>query len=175
MTLLESENILDIVSEALLAESISSFHPLSSLKGFSLYEIDTALKLRCAHEYLYLSLKGNYSDEFESIKNKFGGIPFSIESLFVEDSKLQKLQQLEPNSREYRSYKIKISPNPLNSSFEFKDQKSGELETIDSVCNYCEYLGNSDKLYWQKIYTRIGLEYTSDSPSKNDCFLVEQP
>lgn len=37
-------------------------------------------------------------------------------------------------------------------------------ESIASFAGYCRSLGTQDSLYWQKIYTRIGLDYYSSIP-----------
>jgi hypothetical protein len=41
------------------------------------------------------------------------------------------------------------------------------LETPESFGNYCKHIGVNDPIYWQKIYTRLDLEYTSTSPRGN--------
>ena len=43
----------------------------------------------------------------------------------------------------------------------------GKLETAESFAEYCKAVGVKDPLYWQKIYMRIGLDYTPESPQGN--------
>lgn len=37
-------------------------------------------------------------------------------------------------------------------------------ESITAFAAFCQSLGSDDKLYWQNVYTRIGLDYDGDSP-----------
>ena len=168
MTILEAEQILDIVSTALREKSLHNFHPISSLKGYDVFKIDAALKLRIANEFLILAEMPNFEEKFSEGIDLYDSIPFHIVTLFVPDNELEKLNRLPRDSSEYRKQNIAISPSPLNDSMDFKDERLASLETPSSFGDYCKNVGTKDKLYWQKIYTRIGLEYTSTSPRGND-------
>jgi hypothetical protein len=55
----------------------------------------------------------------------------------------------------------------LDSNYAYEDKRFASLETSSSFADYCRSVGAKDPLYWQKIYTRIGLEYTAESPRGN--------
>jgi hypothetical protein len=58
--------------------------------------------------------------------------------------------------------------NPIDpSTMNFKDERLAVDETASSFGEYCKSIGSKDPNYWQKIYARIGLEYTSESPKGN--------
>jgi hypothetical protein len=40
-------------------------------------------------------------------------------------------------------------------------------DTPSSFRDYCKYIGSKDPLYWQKIYTRLGMPYTRGCPQGN--------
>lgn len=166
MTISEAENILDIVSAALQASG--PYHPVSSLQGYDVFQIDMALKLRIANEFLLLAGTGDFENEFGEMLDSYSGIPLHIVTLFVADAELKKLKELPTDSPEYRRQKILIWPSPLDSSTKnFKDERLASLETPSSFGDYCKHVGAKDLIYWQRIYTRIGLEYTDTAPRGN--------
>ena len=52
-------------------------------------------------------------------------------------------------------------------AFDFSDPQFLSQESASSFARYCESVGAGDADFWQKIYTRLGLEYTSASPPGN--------
>ena len=166
MTMEEAENIIGIVSLALIDKSWP--HPKSLLQGYSVYEIDTAVKLRIANEFLISMHSEELLADFDkAVIYTYGRIPLMVYSNFVSDEVLKELKQkFVPNSREYRIQSSMIRPNPFDENG-IKDKKFGSLESIESFASYCKLIGGDDPLYWQKIYTRISLKYTSTSPEGN--------
>src|SRR5262245_46321093 len=83
----EAERILDIVSRAL--QDRSHRHcPISALKGYDLPQIDTALKLRIANEYLLLANKPDFETQFKAGVDLYDGVPWTIMSRFVPDDQV---------------------------------------------------------------------------------------
>jgi hypothetical protein len=72
MRISEAEHILDILWSALEGNDCSR------LKAYDLLQIDTALKLRIAREYLFLRSKGTFEQEFASGLKLYGGMPFKL-------------------------------------------------------------------------------------------------
>jgi len=168
MTISEAEKILDIVSGALLKGEDNYLLPISSLQGYNVFHIVAALKLRIANLFLALANGEILEEEFEKAIQACDSIPLIIVTQFVGDDDLARLRDCEPNSPEFIKLKIKITPEIIDpSTGNFVDKKLGSLETISSFANYCRSVGATDSLYWQKIYTRIGLDYTSTSPIGN--------
>jgi hypothetical protein len=168
MTIIEAEQILNIACTALQEKSQHSLHPISSLKGYDAFQIAIALKLRIANEFLVLAGRPDCEKKISESINVYSGILYSIFILFVPDVELEELSKLPRGSHEYWKQRMNIAPSPFDDSKGFKDNRLAELETGSSFGDYCKLVGSEDQLYWQKIYTRIGLEYTSTSPRGND-------
>ena len=154
MTLAEAERILDIVSVALMDIS-HRYHPVSALKGYDIYQICTALKLRIANEFLILAKEDDFEKQFEDGLHLYDGIPLTIMISFVPDSQIDSIGAIGVFNT--------IDPSTMT----FVDKRLSEDETPSLFGNYCKSLGNNDPIYWQKVYTRLGLEYTSTSPKGN--------
>ena len=129
MTISEAEHILDILWSALESSDCSR------LKAYDLLQIDTALKLRIAEEYLFSRSKDTFEEQFASGLKLYGGMPFKLGLLFSE---------FDP-----------IDPSTMG----FKDERVAALETASSFGDYCKSIRPEDPDFWRKIYTRIGLDY----------------
>lgn len=175
MTIREAEEILDITRSALQDESDPYYHRASLLKGYDVFQIDKALKLRIANEFLCFADRDDGDQRFTEGLNTYSGIPFSIANLFVPDDQLARLEQLSPDSPDFFKTKLAISPSMLDSDGNFKDGRLASLETTDSFGNFCRSIGASDPNYWKKVYERIGLEYSATSPPGNEYFYVALP
>lgn len=174
MTLTEADAIRDIVCSALLREDRPypghMFHSLSALEGHSVYEIDTAIKLIVANEFLSIAQEPDSSEQLSVRTKELGGIPLHVVTTFVPDEDFNRLEDIEPGSNEFRELQCAIMPDVFESLDPpiFKDKRFASLEGLESFGEYCMSVGADDPLYWQKVYTRIGLEYTSESPRVSD-------
>lgn len=194
MTVPEAEHIIAVAAEALTDDRNGRgwphiWRPMSLLQGHDVFQIDSALKLGIANEFLCLELcrrslrehpehcadehgqEEKWKSDFEKYVQACGVVPWHIDSGFVPDEDLAKLEQLDPRSWEYQRLKLEIAPSRLD--VKLKDERRANLETRSSFANYCRSVGAEDPLYWQKIYTRIGLEYTSTSPKGNAQVIIE--
>lgn len=126
------------------------------LRGYDIYQIITALKLRIANEFLLLSHRTDFDDQFAEGLKLYGSVPWQIMRSFVPDDQVDS---------------IGANPvfNPIDrSTMQWKDQRLASDETAPSFGDYCRSVGPEDPAYWQKIYARLGLEYTTTSPRGND-------
>jgi hypothetical protein len=160
-----AEPILDIVSVALQRDELP-FIPRSALRGHDVYEIDTALKLRIANEFLWLAHKGREA-EIEARAEQWGAIPYHVAMQVVDDEKLIPFRRLEKDSREYLQLLVEVSPVTT------ADERINSLEMLSSFAKFCRHVGALDPLYWQRIYTRLDLPYGKGCPSGNDPVWVE--
>jgi len=175
MTMPEAEEILDITSRALQDQSDLHYHRLSLLEGYDVFQIDQALKLRIANEFLYFADRDDGDEKFTEGLIICSGMPFSIPTLFVPDDQLAKLERLSPDSPEFFQTKLAIRPSMLDSDGNFKDARMASLETVESFGDFCRLIGASDPNYWKKVYERIGFEHTSTSPQGNEYCYVAMP
>lgn len=191
MTIEEAENILEVVGDALQKERQFLVLPMSLLQGFDLIQLDRALKLRIAGTFLLFSDSEMGDEEFIEQVEKWASLPLHVATSFVPDQEIQEhdierehiLTELEKlraergaDSRDYilkelelRALELELRParslfDPATGEL---DAPLGELETATSFAEYCRSLGTENPLYWEMIYSRIGLEYTSSSPRGN--------
>lgn len=157
MTMVEAESIINIVSEALLDTSHCR-HPVSALQGHDIYSILTAAKLCIAKEFMVLSWQQDFEKQFADGVALYAGLPGVLALNFVPD------HQVDITFPDFPEYVFDtIDP----SSRMYKDERLASEETATSFGDYCRSIGTDDPIYWQKIYTRLGLEYTSTSPKGN--------
>ena len=147
MTVSEAYYIFDIVCTA-LQDTSHRHSPVSALRGYDIYQICTALKLLIANEFLLLTGRDDFEEKFaEGVKYYESG-PGIILLNFVPDDQVDVVG--------------------AKHVFDFEDPRYLSQETMSSFGRYCESVGSQDPIYWQKIYTRLGLEYASTSPTRND-------
>ena len=156
MTIHEAEHILDIVSAALQDNSHRfGQHPISSLRGYGLPAIITALKLRIANEFLQLAHSVNFEQQFAEGLKLYDSIPWQIMRSFVADDQVGTI-----------GAKPILSPiDPT--TMKFADQQLAAMETGSSFGDFCRSIGPRDPHYWERVYDRIGLEHTAKCPKGN--------
>lgn len=149
MTIAEAGRVYDIVSEALQDTSYPR-HAVSTLKGYDIIQIDIALKLTLANEFLLLS-KTRGREEFEKLfedgVQMYEAIPQLVLMTFVSDD-------------EVNDYSARCAFHGM--AKEYLSQ-----ETIGSFADYCRYVGADSPFYWPLIYQRLRLDHTPSSPQKN--------
>jgi hypothetical protein len=162
MTLQEAERVFDIVTDVL--QDTRHLHvPVSALKGYDIYQICTALKLRVANEFLVLAGREDFEEQFGDGLKLYDTGPWHISMRVVPDEQADDIHA--------ETVFNLIDPSTLS----FNDERLAAEETASSFGEYCKSIGQSDPIYWQKIYTRLGLDYTSASPRGNQRFIPDSP
>lgn len=169
MSIDEAEDVINIVSDALQESKNAYLLPTSLLKGYNVYGIITAFKLRVAREFLWVINGGMSMEDFDKgIEYLYDSALLQIISRFVPDNRLNELRSLKPGTLEYRAKQSEIERDCIDIDENgFKDEKLSSLETVKSFSDFCKTIGGHDPLFWQKVYTRIGLIYNQDSPKAN--------
>ena len=152
MTIAESERVFNIVLAA-FGDTSHRHTPVSALKGYDIYQICTALKLKIANCFLLYAGRDDFEEKFAKLVNFCEGGPGLIMMCVVPDDQADVIV--------------------AKHVFDFEDPQYLSQETIGSFGGYCRTVGSEDPMYWQKIYTRLGLEYTSTSPKRNDLVFPE--
>jgi hypothetical protein len=97
MTIPLAEYILDVVSVALQDERHRR-HPISALRGFDIFQIFTACKLRLANQYLAASavadLRGNPDQRLAEAISLFDSLPLTISMTFVADRDVDEILRM---------------------------------------------------------------------------------
>ncbi|KUG21768.1 hypothetical protein ASZ90_008473 [hydrocarbon metagenome] len=190
MTISEAEHIIDVFAAALQkeqppskGENEESFYwkryrhhlPLSILQGYNVFQFDIALKMRIANMFLFFASRNNFEEHFAK-EIKICSLPIAALGRFIPDDLLAKLKYLAElsntvsrDSAEFRKYERPIwEEYCAHDEWFINDKKFISLETSEAFAAYCRRIGANDPIYWQKIYTRLGLEYTSSSPKGNN-------
>jgi len=191
MTLSEAQHIIDVVASSLQQERRYHVLPMSLLQGYDLKRISVALKLRVAGMFLAFADGTINDEEYKSELENCDATVWSVAGSFVDDDEIigmeadhaRAVQQLEQiaaeqgrNSTAYRMKELDIriaehklfpSGQLIRASDEELNPDFAELETATSFARLCESIGSDDPLYWQKVYSRMDLEYTSECPRGN--------
>jgi hypothetical protein len=121
--------------------------------------------------FLFLAGKNDFEERFAE-EIKICKLPLLPLSLFIPDDLMAKLEQLAELSKtlprdspEFLKRELPVTREL--SAFEKEWPKFLSLEMTSSFGEYCRCIGVNDPIYWQKVYTRIGIEYTSTSPKGN--------
>lgn len=147
MTVREAEHLVfDIVMVALEDKS-HRYAPVSSLRGFDLHQICVAQKLVIANQYLGLAHRDEFQEEFEDYTAAASAWLMSIQMHFVPDDQVDIVGAAR--------------------AFDFDAPQFLSEETPNSFGKFCIEVGADDPLFWQKIHTRLGLEYNEKSPKRN--------
>jgi len=145
MALSEAQGIADIVFAA-LQDTNHRHHPVSLLRGYDIFQIDKAFKLLLANEFLLFAGREDFEQRWRQ-SVEFWSPGLSHITRFVYDDQADA-----------------DSPKRV---WDFFDPSFLTLENMASFARFCESVGASDPLYWQKVYTRIGARYTAYCPQGN--------
>jgi len=177
MTIIEAEHVIELVAAALDRRNDKTdkwwdtYKSRSAFQGYDFYQIDIALKLRIANAFLFFSRHPNFEEQFAK-EVQFCTIPMLPLSFFVNEEVMTKIsnwvkdsETLSKESIEYlkREHELRSELFAYERWY-LEDKKFLATETSESFADYCRHIGTNDPIYWQKIYTRLGLEYTSTSP-----------
>ncbi len=160
MTLFEAERIFDVVTDA-LQRTDHRHIPVSALHGYDIYDICTALKLRIANEFLLLAHRDDFEEQFANGLSLYDSGPMLIAMRVVPDDQVDVIGAIGVF-------------NPIDpATLTFGDPRWAAEETASSFGEYCKRIGQDNPLYWQRIYTRLDLEYTAASPRGNRPFIPD--
>jgi hypothetical protein len=186
MTIVEAEHIIDILAKALMENGPLRFYnvehksshmwrcykPISTLQGYDVFQIDKALKLRIANMFLHLSRRNDFEEQFAK-EIGICTLPTHCLEDFLPDDLMAKTEHLAKSSKTISREKFEhcqlsvLKEIIAHNEWFITDKKFLSRESSESFGNYCKSLGADDPLFWQKIYTRIGLPYSGDAPQQN--------
>jgi len=147
MTFSQAQHVYDIVAESLLNARARGRIPVSALQGYDIFEICTAHKLQVANEFLLLAGRDDFEQRFTEGVELYDRIPLHLTMVVVPDNELDA-----------------TVPRHV---FDFQDPRFLSEETPSSFAAFCRTLGAQNPIYWQQVYTRLNLEYSSTSPRGN--------
>jgi hypothetical protein len=148
MTIPEAYRLNDILSAAFQDTTSDPYIPVSALEGYDIVQICTAFKLKIANELLLLTGRDNFEERFAELVQHYEKVPLLVMMTVMPDDQ--------------------IDVDGVGLAFDCMDPQYLSQELVSSFATYCRHVGPDNPLYWQMIYTRLGLEYTSTSPQKND-------
>ncbi len=115
-----------------------------------IFEIMTALKLRIANEFLQLSGRPDFEQQFADGLKLYDSIPWQIMQSFVADDQVGQIG----------APLVMSAVDPATMQL---DKHFASVETGSSFGEFCKSMDPTAANYWQRIYDRIGIEFT-DSP-----------
>lgn len=166
MTLDRAEQIFQTVVAATTPQPRPIVRPLSDLGVCSFDEITIAMKLRLACEYQHCASDPSAAADFPKRVETYDVFSLGLRSAFVPDAKFAKLAQFRPGSEEAKMEAICLASSCRDKS-DPEYQNWLNQETIPSFANFCRHTGADDPLYWQKVYSHLGLQYGPSSPRGN--------
>jgi len=176
MTIKKANFILDVICDENLDKTSREDHQIFAIGGYNEFQVNIALKLNIANEFLLLSQIFEKDDELEKA---FSNALSNYEHLYLdilEDFgtiyEIDDLYETDPDSIEFKQILTNIRHRQtglVNKDGVLFDKDS--IESLTSFGNYCKLLGVKDPDYWQKIYNRLGLDYTTSCPNGNESFI----
>jgi len=148
MTVQEAEYIIFEVVLVAMEDKRHRRKPISALKGYDMHQICVAHKLVIANQFVGLAHRKDSLKEFENYTNGASALLVAIQVSFVPDNQVDDVV--------------------AKGVFDLMDPQLLSEETPDSFGRFCVSVGADNPLFWQKIYTRLGLEYNDRSPKGND-------
>jgi len=150
----ECQAVVAMVIRVLSAERASLHIPVSALEGYDLLHVDLALKLDLANAYLLTLPRSDSEEMFDGYVKDSSGCVGSLGLQVSRDDEVDRLDA--------QPIFAMIDPGTMKCKEEWASR-----ETTECFADFCRSLGGNDPLYWQKVYTRLGLEYASESPRGN--------
>jgi len=166
MNLQQSEAVLKDAIELAATAPQGPFHPASALKGRTFVQIKTAACLQVAK----IRQLGSFSDEFKKSGDEFVQrlgvmIPFGLCSKVVPTAEAERLSRISRSSPDFPlAVSAAIRARTENEAFKADWDACLKVESIAPFYAFCWSLQADDPLYWQKVYTKLGLAYDDTCP-----------
>lgn len=158
MSYTTAQNIIDIYSQLLVNKGKSSDFAVwgySDLKGYTIFDVDNALKIIIA--YSAFNLKEEDQTALAKLRtycSNASAATFAFFDAFVPDEIIPEIEKLD------RSDKYSL-PKFIDLKGYFEDNELYKIykhkETHDSFLNYCLHITKNDENYWEKIYDNLEL------------------
>ena len=162
MTLEEAKKISDNVINTFAQKPRNEVLCESQLHGRSFFEIHSAFALVIALSRQLGAYDPNLNDKAHKQADLIAGLVTSFPMSVIPDEVANRLSVFPKDSDDYKKAFVKAMI--ANADKWHSNPAWGKLETLNSFNQFCWTLDPKDSLYWQKIYTHLGLPYDSESP-----------
>lgn len=162
MTLDQAHNIVEIATDAFASKPRNNFCARSKLHGHSFVEIAKAFSLVIAGRRQIAGEDNEMKAACEKFADLAGELIASLEMMVIADEEFTRLANFPDSSPERQRTLLEIVHSRNDSANE--EQELRKEETSTSFNLFCWALDYQDHLYWQKVYTRLGLSYDEGSP-----------
>lgn len=162
-----AQKIVDIYSNLLVNKGKFSDFAVwgySDLKGYTIFDVDNALKIIIA--YSAFNLREDDRGGLAKLKeycSHASTATFAFFEAFVPDEIIPDIEKLDPSDKtsiiKFIDLKGYFEDNELYKIYKHK-------ETHESFLNFCLLIKKRDENYWEKIYERIELVW--DARDQND-------
>jgi len=176
LTIRKAKFIFDVICDENLDKSSRKDHQIFAIGGYNEFQVSMALKLNIANEFLLLS---QIFEKDDTLEKAFSNALSNYEHLYLDTLEdfatiyeIDNLYKTNTESIEFKKILATIRRRQTgawtkNGAFLNDDF----IESLTSFGNYCKSLGVKDPDYWQRIYNRLGLDYTTSCPNGNKPFI----
>lgn len=162
MTLRKAQHVVERVVAEVTSPSAVLVRRMSELGGYDLEQIQVAMKLCVARDYLACSRTPSALTTFRKQVDRYDAVFVSLPCSFVPDGMLDKFAHQKPDSREHKQAMLCLvaewcdHANPAH-------QRWVHSETITSFGRFCEHVGSHDAQFWPKVFAHLELPYEGTS------------
>lgn len=157
MNLADADRMVDIAANALARTSGGVVGRRSWLRGVDEEKLVAALMLRLARTYLHEKTLPDGRSLFAFTVECATGIHMALLSNFAEDHEVDEIEKMPSDSRECILRRAKLMTRHLDTPAEAEAFERGQA--IGRFSEFCETLDREDPLFWQKVFTAIGLPF----------------
>lgn len=162
MTLKQAEYITDHVAKVFAVKG-TNFFPRSQLQGYSFTEISQAFALMIAKNRQIAWYSAEMKVGCDKYADIVGALIASFQTTIAPDADVEKIAKYQPDSAERKELARQIFLRQLETRTPEREKLLKE-ETSISFNAFCWTLVSEDPLYWQKVYSHIGLPYDENCP-----------
>jgi hypothetical protein len=163
MTLAKAHRIVEISVDAFASKPTTNFCPRSALRGHSFAEISKAFSLVIAARRQIAEEDADLRKSCDEFAKLAAGHVAWLDQMVVSDASFDRLSRIPIDSPERKRALVDahIASRAENQK---QSDELGQAETQESFHRFCCSLDHRDPLFWQKVYTRLGLPYDESSP-----------
>ena len=162
MTLKEAEKISNYVTDIFAQKPRNELLRESQLRGYSFPDIHHAYALVIALRRQLGAFDPNIKQESQKYADLAAGLVASFSMSVMPDEDASRLASIPKDSAEHKKEFVKTVM--AQGDKRHSNPAWAKLESLDSFNQFCWTLDPEDTLYWQNVYTHLGLPYDSDSP-----------
>lgn len=170
-----ADNIINLYSKLLMdQDKLKGLekYGYSAMKGYDIVDVSNAINLMVA--YKFFNEGRDNKERINDIKEyifKAGGAISVYSFNFFPDEVAHDLRQIDTsNLKESTLERIRVTQG--EEYYEWNELIKAK-ETPNSFFSYCEFIGNKDPDFWEKVYSRLGIAWESNNSEDKIYFIIK--